>query len=70
MFYVNIITGSGIRTIYICKGLTKNPEITFSQFCPISGDYDKLGILNLAQMSLIKSCWMLKNAKVTAFVVF
>ena len=26
-FHVNIITGYGLRTIFICKGLTRNPEI-------------------------------------------
>ena len=26
-FYVNIITGSGIMTIFFCKWLTRNPEI-------------------------------------------
>ena len=26
-FHVNIITGSGIMTIFFCKGLTRNPEI-------------------------------------------
>ena len=26
-FLVNIITGSGIMTVFFCKGLTRNPEI-------------------------------------------
>ena len=47
------------------------PEIrignTPSDFCPISGDWNKLGIPNLARMSLIKCYWMLQNARVTAF---
>ena len=25
--HVNVITGSGFMTIFVCKGLTKNPEI-------------------------------------------
>ena len=53
-FHVDIITGSGVMTIYFYKGLTWNPEIEIlpSEFCPISGDWAKLGILNLAWMSL------------------
>ena len=45
-FHFNIITGSGVMTIFFCKGLTRNPDIrnTPSGFCPISGDWDKLGI--------------------------
>ena len=26
-FHVNIITGSGVMTIFFCKGLTRNPKI-------------------------------------------
>ena len=44
-------------------------EILLSEFCPISGDWDKLGIPNLVQTSLIKCCWFLQNARVTAFTV-
>ena len=44
-------------------------EISPSEFCP-TGDWGKLGILNLARMSLIKCYWMLQNARVTAFTVF
>ena len=45
-------------------------EILPSGFCPISGDWGKLWILNLAQMSLIECYWILKNPRVTAFTVF
>ena len=38
-------------------------EIPLSEFCPISGDLDKLEIQNLAKMSLMKSYWMLQNAR-------
>ena len=71
-FHVNIITGSGIMTIFFYKGLTRNPEIgnTPSEFCPISGDWCKLWIPNLERMSLIECCWMLQNSRVTAFTVF
>ena len=44
-------------------------EIPPSAFCPISGDWGKLGIPNLAWMSLIKCYWMLQNARITAFTV-
>ena len=29
-FHVNIITGSGVMTIFFCKGLTRNPEIRYN----------------------------------------
>ena len=44
-------------------------EIPPSEFCPISGDWGKLEIPNLARMFLMKCYWMLKNARVTAFTV-
>ena len=71
-FHVNIITGSGIMKIFFYKGLTRNPEIgnTPSEFYPISGDWGKLWIQNLAQMSPIKYYWMLQNSSVTALTVF
>ena len=40
-------------------------EIHPSGFYPMSGDWDKLGIPNLARMSLVKCYQMLQNAKVT-----
>ena len=45
-------------TIFFYKGLTRNPEIgnTLSEFCPISEDWGKLGIPNLAQMALAAKC--------------
>ena len=51
------------------------PEIRKSKIPPsvfgqISGDYGKLWIPNLAQMSLIECYWMLQNSRVTAFTVF
>ena len=38
-------------------------EIPPSGFCPISGDWDELGIPNLARISLIKSYRMLKKSQ-------
>ena len=51
------MTGSGVMTIFVYKGLTGTAEIrnTPSLFCPISGDWGKLGIPNLARMSVIKN---------------
>ena len=45
-------------------------EIHPFEFCSISGDWSKLGIPNLAEMSVIKCYSKLQNAKVTAFTVF
>ena len=49
------------------------PEIrkwnTPSEYCPISGDWGKLGIPSLVLVSLIKCYWMLQNTRVTAFTV-
>ena len=32
-FYVNIMTGSGAMTIFVYKGLTRNPEIGKTPLC-------------------------------------
>ena len=45
-------------------------EIPLSEFCSVSGDWDKLWILNLARVSLLAFYWMLQNFMVTAFTVF
>ena len=42
----------------------------FLKFCSIFWDWDKLGVSNLAQMSLIKCYLMPQNTRVTAFTVF
>ena len=46
-----------------------NSEIPPSEFYPISGDWGKLEISNLAILFLIKYYWMLQNVKVTAFTI-
>ena len=48
----------------------RKSEIPPSEFCPISGDWDKLWIPNLARMSLIECYLMLQNSRVTAFTIF
>ena len=44
--------------------ITKS-EIHPSEFCPISGDWRELWILNLSGMSPLECCWMLQNSSVT-----
>ena len=70
-FHVNIITGSGVMAVFFYKGLTRNPEIgnTLVWVLPNILRLGKLGIPNLARMSLIKFYWMLQNVRVTALTV-
>ena len=69
IFHVDIITGSGVMTIFIYKGLTKNPEI---------GNTLNWVLLNIWRLERVKETkfstnvsryWMLQNARVTAFSV-
>ena len=71
-FHVNIITGSGIMTIFFYKGLTRNPEIgnTPVWVLPNIWNWGKLWIPNLARRSLIECYWMLQDFRVTVFTVF
>ena len=57
--------------IFVYKGLTRNSEIenNLSEFCPTSRGWGELGIPNLAWMFLMKSCWILQIAWITAFTV-
>ena len=48
----------------------RKSEISPSEFCPISVDWDELSLPNLAQMFLIECYWVLQNSKVTTFSVF
>ena len=70
-FHVNIITGSGVMTIYLYRGLTRNPEIGNTPVCILPNIWrmGKLEIPNLARTSLIKCYWMLQNARIIAFTV-
>ena len=67
--HVNIITGSRVMPIFLFNGLTGNLEIPLSEFCPISKDWRKLGILNLARIFLMKFYWTLEKYRVTAFTI-
>ena len=70
-FPVNIITGSGVMTIFFYKRLTRNSEIGNipDEFWLISGDWGKLKIPNLAWMFLMKCYWMLQNTRAITFIV-
>ena len=48
----------------------RKSEILPSEFCPISEDWGKLWIPNLAWMSLIECYWILQISRFTAFTVF
>ena len=47
--------GSGVRTIFVYKGLTRYPEIGNNPVGVLPNIWGELGISNLAQMSLMKS---------------
>ena len=47
----------------------RKSDILPSEICPISGDWGKLRIPNLARMSLINPYWILQNTRVIAFTV-
>ena len=48
----------------------RKSERPSSEFCPISGDWGKLQIPNLAWMSLMKCYYMLQNVKIVAFTAY
>ena len=62
-FHVNFITGSGVMTISFNMRLTRNLEIPPSEFCPISGDWDEVGIPNLAFGTSLSNKMLLNAAK-------
>ena len=47
----------------------RKSEMPLYEFCTILGDWDELGIPNLARMSLIKCYLGLQNARVTTITV-
>ena len=63
-FHANIITGSGIMTVFFYKAW---PGIHNRKY---PRDWGKLRIPNLAPMCLIECYWILQNARVRAFTVF
>ena len=71
-FHVNIITGSGIITISVYKGLTRNPEIGNTLVWVLPNIW-RLGQVMDAKFgtNVSNRCyWMLQNSRVTACIVF
>ena len=68
-FYVNIVTRVTQFPFIKDWPEIRKLETSPSSFYSISGDWGELGIPNLALTSLIKSYWMLQNAKVIAFTI-
>ena len=44
-------------------------KISPSEYCPRSRDWEGLVVANLAQMFLVKCCWVLQNTRITAFTI-
>ena len=68
--HVNIITGSGVMTIFFYKRLTRNLEIRNTTIC-VSPNIWILGQLRDTKFgtNVLMNCyWILQNARVTAFV--
>ena len=70
-FYVNIITGSGIMTIFFYKGLTRNPEIesTLVWVLPNIWRLGRVMDTKFGTNVSNKRYWILQNSRVTAFTV-
>ena len=70
-FYANIITFSGVMTIFFYKGLTRNPEIgnTPVWVLPSIRRLGQVRDTRFGTNSLITCYWMLQNTRVTAFTV-
>ena len=70
-FHVNVITGSGVITIFFYKGLTRNVEIgniaiwVLPNIWRLVQERDTKFGTNVSN----KCYWMLQNAKVTAFTI-
>ena len=60
-FHVNIITGSGIITIFFCKGLTRNPEIRKTPVCVLPNIW-RLGLVMDTKFGTNVSNKILQNA--------
>ena len=68
--HVNIITGSGVMTIFFYKRLTRNLEIRNTTIC-VSPNIWILGQLRDTKFgtNVLMNCyWILQNARVAAFV--
>ena len=67
-FHVNIITGSGVMTIYFYKGLTRNPEIGNTLVWVLPNIW-KLGQVSDTKLGTQVSNEMLLNVRVTALTI-
>ena len=70
-FHVNIITGSGVMTIFFYKGLTRNPEIRNTSLWDLPNIW-RLGRVRETKFGTNVSNKMLlnaENARVTAFTI-
>ena len=70
-FHVNIITGSEVMTIFVYKGLSRNPEIRNTPVW-VSSNIWTLGQVRDTKFGKnvsMKSYWMLQNVRYAAFTV-
>ena len=71
-FHVNIVSGSGIMTIFFYKGLTRNPEVGNTPVWVLPNIW-RLWLVVVTKSGTNVSnrmLWMLQNARVTAFTAF
>ena len=71
MFHINIMTGSGVMTIFFNNGLTRNPEIGNTTTWVLPNNWRLRQVRDIkfgTNVSFHKSYWMLRNAKVTAYI--
>ena len=71
-FHVNMIMVQELWQFVFIRDWPKiqKLEISPSEFCPISGDWGEKRIPNLSRTSLIRSYWMLQNARGCSFYRF
>ena len=72
-FHVNIITASGIMTIFFYKRLTRNPEFGNTPAWVLPNIWRLGRVMDTkfdTKISNRKLHWMLQNSSVTAFTVF
>ena len=71
-FYVNIMTSSGVTTIFVYKGLTRDLEIWNTPIWVLPNIW-RLGQVSDTKfgmnVSYKKSYWILQNAGITAFTI-
>ena len=62
-FHVNIMTGSGIMTIFLCKGLTRNPEIGNTPVWVLSNIWRLGQVMNTKSGTNVTNRMLLNAAK-------